>query len=84
MPMKKFLKNKHSIMSHILCFGVDTYDMKEVELRWADDDPVELYAEKLHLPNFNLIGNHHTDCTEGYKTGNNKYMTHFQCSVHVC
>ena len=55
---------------HLYFLCVDTYDMKSEELRWADDNPIELPAKKLNLPQFALENHYHQYCTERYKTGN--------------
>ena len=48
----------------------DSYDMRSVVLKWEDDTPIELYVEKLNLPQFEMIDYYPTDCEEAYKTGN--------------
>jgi len=50
---------------------VDSYDKRSVELKWEDSHPIELYTEKLNLPQFTLmLPVIATDCDEEYKTGN--------------
>jgi len=44
--------------------------MRSVVLKWEDDTPIELYVEKLNLPQFEMIDYYPTDCEEAYKTGN--------------
>lgn len=47
-----------------------SYDEKEVKLEWADDDPIEIHADELNLPQFDLAKVHTAQCNESYKTGN--------------
>jgi len=54
----------------VLRYGVDAYDRRSVELQWSDKSPIELYADKLNLPQFALIAYGNEMCAEEYKTGN--------------
>lgn len=40
-----------------------------MELQWEDDDPIEMYAEKLNLPQFAIMYYRPQHCEEKYKAG---------------
>jgi len=63
----------------ILRCCVDAYDRRSVELQWGDDTPIELYSDKLNLPQFALVDYYADMCAEEYKTGNIRRISATLC-----
>ena len=74
------------IESDLFLFFPDSYEEKEIQLRWLDCAPIEIKKSDLQLPQFHLVDYWPTKCTESYKTGmqyaNVMWMWN-ECSVNV-